>query len=411
MIAADGVLSDISVTGEVSDCKLHGSGHVFFSLADEMSRIDCFLPGAVFRSLSFAPADGMEIVAEGFVSVYEKGGRYSLSIRRLTAAGRGDLAQSFEKLKQKLAAKGYFDEARKKALPVFPLSVAVVTSDTGAAIEDMLKIIRTRNSVCDVLVFPTLVQGHGAAAMIAARIRQVNAGFADTGVIIVGRGGGSSEDLSAFNAETVADAIYASKIPVISAVGHETDFTIADFVADRRAETPTAAAALAVPDTAELRGDLEALLGVLESRTRGIVSRLVLRMRANNMGALILRLKSGLAERGAHTGSLRLRLDHGARRAVGRGARAALLRVNLQNAAERKMERFAARSEACMEKLDALSPLRVLSRGYAIIEDADGRAVTCAGALKAGQAVNAHFADGSAEMGVRTVTVYGRNGG
>jgi len=287
LIASDGVLSDVAVTGEISNFKLHGSGHVYFSLIDEMSRIDCFLPSGIYRGIGMDLSDGKEVVAEGYVNVYEKGGRYSLTIRRLVAAGQGDLSLAFERLKKKLSEKGYFEEVHKKPLPSFPERVAIVTSETGAAVQDMLKIIQARNSVADVFVFPTLVQGAGAAEMIAARIRQVNEDYPETDVMIVGRGGGSAEDLNAFNEEAVADAIFNSVIPVISAVGHETDFTIADFVADVRAETPTAAAAMAVPDTGELLDDIEALFSQVKSGIKGRLSNMELKLRVNNINALL----------------------------------------------------------------------------------------------------------------------------
>jgi len=426
LIAADGVLSDVTVTGEVSNYKLHGSGHVYFSLKDEASRIDCFLPSGIFRGLGFKLTEGAEVVAEGYVNVYEKGGRYTLSVRKLAEAGRGDLALAFEELKKKLAEKGYFDEGRKKPLPRFPLTIAIVTSETGAAISDMQKIITSRNSVVDILIFPTLVQGPDAARMIASRIRRVNADFPGTDVMIVGRGGGSSEDLAAWSEEAVADAIFESRIPVISAVGHETDFTIADFVADRRAETPSAAAALAAPDTAELAEDLGAFLWQIKSRVDGVVSRIGLRIRANNMEALFGRLKSGIAEREARADSLIGRIRASAREGADRMAdlrelRAALrdamakkagreavaelaaFRAALGSAVTIKAERAWHRARAQAEKLGALNPLGVLSRGYAIVEDEGGRAVSRAGALSPGQCIRARFSDGRADATVKNV--------
>ena len=405
LVAADGALSDITVIGEVSNFKRHGSGHVYFSLKDEASRIDCFLPSGIFQGLGFQIADGAEVVAEGYVNVYEKGGRYSLNVRRLTAAGQGDLAQAFERLKRKLSEKGYFDEKRKKPLPAFPLSIAIVTSETGAAASDMVKIVTARNSVADVLIFPTLVQGEGAAEMIAARIRQVNADFPDVGVIIAGRGGGSSEDLWAFNEEAVADAIFESRIPVISAVGHETDFTIADFVADRRAETPTAAAALAAPDTGELSGDVEAIFAQAKGCMAAAVSRAGLRLRAHNMGALIGRLKSGISERGTHAAALAATMRRAVSEKTGRGAELAVFRDGIMHAARAKAERAGYRLRAQSEKMEALDPLRVLSRGYAIIEDEGGRAVSRAAGLREGQKVGARFSDGRAVAVVEDVVV------
>jgi len=390
LIAADGMLSDVCVVGEVSNFKVHGSGHVYFSLIDEASRIDCFLGSGLYRGLGFKMSDGAEVVAEGHVNVYEKGGRYSLTIRRLSEEGRGGLSLDFERLKKKLSEKGYFDESRKKPLPVFPLRIAVVTSETGAAVNDIIKIITTRNSVADVFVYPTLVQGDGAAEMIAARIRQVNADLPLADVMIVGRGGGSSEDLAAFSEEAVADAIFGSSVPVVSAVGHETDFSIADFVADRRAETPTAAAALVCPDTGELREDVEALYSRMKSAIARQYSNCDLRVRANNMGALIGRLKSGVSERGAYLRAIRLRMQGSVKAKVEKG----------ESAAHRQHDR-----------LEALSPLKVLSRGYAIAFDAEGRSVAGAGDLAAGDEAVFRFSDGRVSTVVKEVfSGGGRNG-
>ena len=407
LISADSVLSDIAVVGEVSNFKVHGSGHVFFSLKDDESRIECFLSASAYRRLGFDLAEGEEVVAEGQVNVYEKGGRYSLAVRRLTAAGRGGLAQAFEALKKKLAAKGYFAEERKKPLPVFPLKVAIVTSDSGAAVSDIQKIITSRNSVVSILVFPTLVQGPGAAAMIASRIRLVNAQYRDTDVMIVGRGGGSAEDLWAFNEEAVADAIFESKIPVISAVGHETDFTIADFVADKRAETPSAAAMLAAPDTKELKGDLEAVLSHLRGSIHKIVLQKSMLARANNVGELIVSLKAGVSERETHAVSLHGRMQRAVHAKTGFAADLDRLRGLAGNAVAMKAERSASRFQAQFEKLEALDPLRVLLRGYAIIEDENGRVVGKAGELFSGQGIAARFADGRAKAVIEEVMLDG----
>ena len=394
LIAADGALSDVCVTGEVSNFKVHGTGHVYFSLKDKGSTVSCFLPAGIFRGLGFEIEDGAEVVIEGYVNVYEPGGRYSLTVRRMTASGQGDLSARFEALKKKLLEKGYFDEGRKRALPVFPLSVAIVTSATGAAVADMQRIITERNSVCDVLIFPTLVQGEGAAEMIASRVRQINRDYSFVDVMIVGRGGGSSEDLWAFNEEVLADAIFESAVPVISAVGHEVDFTISDFVADVRAATPTAAAALAVPDTGELREDLEALISQVRGGVRGAVSRAELRVRANNMGALIGRLKSGVSERGTHARALYGMIQRAVHEHAGGVVVLNRLREALGRSVCLRVERAEYRVSALGEKLGVLNPAGVLLRGYAIVEDETGRAVSSVRGLKEGQRIRARLADG-----------------
>ena len=404
LIASDGVLSDIAVTGEVSNYKVHGSGHVYFSLKDTASRLDCFLPAGIYRGLDFKIDEGAEIIAEGYINVFEKGGRYSLTIRQVSlSGGKGDLARAFEGLKHKLAEKGYFETSRKKALPFFPLKIALVTSKTGAAVEDMSKIITARNSAADILIFPTLVQGDGAAVKIASRIRQINVSYPDVDVMIVGRGGGSAEDLWAFNEEPVADAIFESVIPVISAVGHETDFTISDFVADKRAETPTAAAVMAAPDTYELSEDLDALLGQIKGSLAGITSRLELRIRANNMDALLGRLKSGIAERVKHIASIQTGLRYAIIKKTDKKPEIKGRLAGIRNAAFTKAERGAYRLEAQYKRLEALNPLGVLSRGYAIVENEAGRAVGRAAALSEGENINALFFDGSVKASVREI--------
>ena len=214
VLQTDPLLGILSVIGEISNLKYHGSGHVFFSLKDEKSTVNCFLAAGNLRHIRYELAEGMEIIAHGYISVYQAGGRYSLNIRDIDVAGQGDLAAAFEKLKEKLAAEGLFDEAHKKPLPEYPKKIAVVTSETGAAVRDIIKIIKRRNDVTSVLVYPVLVQGPDAAPDIAAAIEDINR-MDDIDIIITGRGGGSMEDLWAFNEEIVARSIYRSVIPVI----------------------------------------------------------------------------------------------------------------------------------------------------------------------------------------------------
>ena len=250
ILQTDPILGNVSVVGEISNLKFHGSGHVYFSMKDEGSRLNCFLPSERAESLRYELSEGMEITASGYIYLYERGGSYSLNIRDIEVAGLGNLSIAFEKLKEKLGKEGLFDAEHKKEIPFFPEKIAVVTSESGAAIRDILKIIKNKNNYVDILIYPVLVQGPAAAGEIAEAICDINENCPDVDTIIVGRGGGAMEELWAFNEEIVARSIYNSNIPVISAVGHETDVTISDFVADRRAETPTAAANLAVPDLA-----------------------------------------------------------------------------------------------------------------------------------------------------------------
>ena len=252
VLTTDPLLGNLTVTGEISNLKYHSSGHLYFSISDENSKINCFFPAQYARGLHYELGDGLAVIIHGYLNVYKKGGTYTLFVRSIEIAGEGNLAMAFQMLKEKLDAEGLFDPAHKKPIPRFPRRIGIVTSNTGAAVRDIIKIIESRTSLTDMIVFPVLVQGSEAAADIAATIDMINRDFDNIDTLIVGRGGGSMEDLWAFNEEIVARAIYRSRIPVISAVGHEIDFTIADFVADRRAETPTAAAEMAVPDIREL---------------------------------------------------------------------------------------------------------------------------------------------------------------
>lgn len=257
VLSTDPLLGNISVTGEISNLKFHGSGHVYFSLIDGNSKVNCFLPSSYAENLSYAPGDGLEVTVQGYINVYKKGGTYTLFVKNIEVSGEGNLSMAFDILKKKLDKEGIFDKEHKKPIPKFPKKLGVVTSETGAAVRDIIKIIKSRTRLTDVTVFPVLVQGQKAAADIAGTLDMINEKFPDTDVLIVGRGGGSSEDLWAFNEEILARAVYRSEIPIISAVGHEIDITICDFAADMRAETPTAAAEMAVPDDGKLREDIE----------------------------------------------------------------------------------------------------------------------------------------------------------
>ncbi len=254
IIGTDPLLGNINVKGEISNMNFHSSGNVFFTIKDDNSTMKCILPWQNAESIKSSVKDGMEAVISGYVSVYKKGGYYSLTVKDIEIEGQGILSIAFEKMKDKLEKEGLFDYKHKKSLPFFPKKIGIITSNTGAAIADMLNIIKNRNNIVDILIYPTLVQGSHAANSIAEGVKDINDRFKDEiDVIIVGRGGGSVEDLWAFNEEALARAIFESKIPIISAVGHEVDFTISDFVADKRAETPTAAAIMAVPNIEDIR--------------------------------------------------------------------------------------------------------------------------------------------------------------
>ncbi len=256
--ASDGLLSNLWIRGEISNFVHHSSGHMYFTLKDDASRIKGVMFMSNARTLTFEPLNGMKVIARGYVSVYERDGQYQFYAQEILPDGIGQLYLAYEQLKKKLESEGLFRTDIKKALPKYPHKIGIVTSPTGAAIRDIITTIKRRYPLVELLVAPTAVQGTGAASAIAESIRLLNQ-EADIDLIIVGRGGGSIEELWAFNEEVVARAIYHSRVPVISAVGHETDYTIADFVADVRAATPTAAAEIAVPNIAELSKGIHSL--------------------------------------------------------------------------------------------------------------------------------------------------------
>ncbi|MBQ4505734.1 MAG: exodeoxyribonuclease VII large subunit [Firmicutes bacterium] len=360
LMASDPILSGVIVRGEISKLVRHSSGHLYFTLKDEGSRLSCFLPSDRAASLRYELSDGMEILAIGSVSLYERGGYYSLNVRDVEVEGEGALSRAFENLKRKLEAEGLFDPSRKKKLPASPKRIAVVTSPTGAAVRDIISTLRRRDPLADVIVYPCLVQGEGAAASIAAAIEDINRGgvFSGVDLMIVGRGGGSAEDLWAFNEEIVARAIYASQIPVISAVGHENDYLISDMAADVRAATPTAAAELASPDIAQLR----------------------YRMELSSPGRMFLFLDDSLAS--------------AQRRAERAFESAGLYAVS-------RIESDARRLEALKAQLDSAHPLKALEAGFVYATDAAGRMIRSAAEALPGQELTLHFADGEAEVTVK----------
>ena len=365
ILATDPILMNLSVKGEISNLTKHSAGHWYFTLKDETSRISCFLPRERVQTLRYDISEGMEVVLYGSVSVYERGGSYSVYVRDLDVQGEGSLKIAFENLRKKLEAEGLFDPALKRTIPAFPKRIGVLTSPTGAAVHDVITTVKRRNPLVNVLVYPCLVQGDGAAASIAEGLSEMNRLFPDLDVIIAGRGGGSAEDLWSFNEEIVARAIRASKIPVISAVGHEVDVTIADYAADLRGATPTAAAELAVPHMA-------ALIDTLSFYTPE-------RLYAN--------LKSGFENYGLKLQRLKESAD---------GSICSLLQQ-----AESRLSQL--KTDA-----DLSNPKHVLQRGYAMVQGEDGSWIESAGHLQPGQPLTLQFADGTALVTVREVNAHER---
>ncbi len=370
----------VLVSGEIANFSMPSSGHYYFALKDERAQLRAVMFRMQNRLLSFRPENGMAVVCRGRLSVYSQRGEIQLLVDALEPLGVGSQQIALEQLKQQLAREGLFAEERKRPLPAFPRIIGVVTSATGAAIHDILNVLRRRGAGLRVVLRPVRVQGEGAAAEIADGIADLNRhGEAD--VLIVGRGGGSAEDLWAFNEEPVARAIFASRIPVISAVGHEIDVTIADLVADLRAPTPSAAAELVVKERRELEGHVDHLIMRL---SRQMESRLALLR--ERLAGLSRRLRGPMADLAAQ----RRHVEHLARRAA--------------LAVEGRLEMAASRLAVFSGRLDALSPLRTLSRGYAIVTRATGGPpLRSASSCSPGDLLTIRFASGSAAVLVEEV--------
>lgn len=382
------MLSGICVRGEISNYKMYPSGHHYFSLKDPTGAIRCVMFKGQALRLRFRPENGMKVLVTGRVSVFPRDGAYQLYCDTMTPEGAGDLALAFEQLKEQLYKEGLFDEAHKKPLPRFPERIAIVTSSAGAAVHDMIRILRRRYPLAKVILLPVRVQGAEAPPEIAGAIR-----YADKwkigDVIITGRGGGSMEDLWAFNDERVARAIYACETPVISAVGHEPDVTISDFVADARASTPSNAAEIAVPDQVELRRQLSDLA---ERMTGSEASRLqALRERVDALGR-----KRVLTDQLAYVQDKRMELLH--------------LQQRLGDLTNAEIARKQKSFTALAASLDAMSPLKVLGRGYAVARNEAGQVLKSSGETHIGERIHVTLGSGGLTAVVDHIEE-ARNGG
>lgn len=372
MMDGDGLLNAVAVKGEISNYKVYPSGHHYFTLKDEGAALKCVMfKGNAFR-LRFRPENGMKVIAMGKISVYPRDGAYQLYCTAMAMDGIGDLYAAFEQLKKKLAAQGLFDPVHKKPLPKYPGTIGIVTSSAGAAVHDMLRILRKRYPLSKVLLLPVRVQGAEAPGEIAAAIRYANYHrLAD--LLIVGRGGGSIEDLWAFNDEIVAHAIFDSQIPVISAVGHEPDVTISDYVADLRAATPSNAAELAVPDQ-------EALRQTLDSMSAAMVTALNRQLKAARKHYEMLSASPALRSPYGYLEQRRNALEMIKNRMVS----AQIQGIN------RKKQRYIAN----ISKLDAMSPLKVLTRGYAMAQTDSGEVIKSVKQVNRGASIHVAISDG-----------------
>ncbi len=390
------ILNNVNVKGEISNFKRHFSGHIYLTLKDEGGVLKAVMFRGAAQKLDFEPKDGMKVTARGRVSVYEAGGSYQLYIEEMRPDGIGSLYEEFERLKRKLAEEGLFDAGHKKPIPRFPQKVGVITAATGAAVRDIINVITRRYPLAEIVLYPAQVQGTGAAETVVKGIEYFNeTNSVDT--IIAGRGGGSIEDLWAFNEEIVARAIFVSHIPVISAVGHETDFTIADFVADMRAPTPSAAAELAVPSMDELMKTTS----VLNDRMIQAMNNYI-RQRQMYLSRLKLKTpKQRIEENSLRLDVVTKRLEHSYTKIVSEQkqqvqslsqAMGNLFKLNLSQQKKRFGE--------TVSKLEALSPLGVLSRGYAIPMD-KGTVIKSAEQMHSGMEFELKMNDGIKECVVK----------
>ncbi|MGN0451245.1 MAG: exodeoxyribonuclease VII large subunit [Acutalibacteraceae bacterium] len=379
LLEGDVHLQSVAVIGELSNFKNHyASGHLYFTLKDADAAIRCVMFRSFAAKIPFVPRDGMQVVLVGRASVYEKDGQYQFYAEQMLPVGEGDLAREFERIKERLKAKGMFEEQYKIPLPKFPKKIAVVTSETGAAVRDILNILSRRWPVAEVIMCPVSVQGESAVSeMLDALDRLYKLNTAD--LIIIGRGGGSAEDLKEFNSEVLAEKIFESPVPIISAVGHETDFSISDFVADLRAPTPSAAAELAAPDRTELEKRLQKYESLLKAALTGKYNYCTARLDKASSTVFkrpedyIINMRAERADRAAE------RLENGF--------------SGLLTERETQLSTLAA-------ELDALSPLKVLSRGYAVTLK-DGKTVKTAAELNRGDSITVKFSDGIAVCEVK----------
>ena len=368
----DAFLSSVAIRGEISNYKMYPSGHHYFSLKDENASLRCVIFRGNAIHLKFRPENGMRIVALGKIAVYPRDGMYQLYCTTMMMDGVGDLHAAFEQLKNKLAAQGLFDASHKKPLPAYPKCIGVVTSSAGAAIHDILRILRKRYPLVKVKLLPVRVQGTEAPAEIAAAIRYANR-YELADLLIVGRGGGSLEDLWAFNDETVAKAIYESKIPVISAVGHEPDVTISDYVADVRAATPSNAAELAVPDQDALRQNLDTAFAAMQSSLQRRLTNARKQLNLLSSSASLQNPTQYILQR-------KQELDHLSTRMV----------AAQKHCIATKKQQYV----SLAAKLDAMSPLKVLTRGYSMTLDPDGTVIRTVRQVTAGCDLDISVSDG-----------------
>jgi exodeoxyribonuclease VII large subunit len=415
---ADPHLRDVHVRGEISNYKQHSSGHMYFTLKDEKARILAVMFSSQSRTMKFAPENGMKVIVKGEISVYEPSGQYQIYIKEMRPDGIGELFLAYEQLKQRLELEGLFAIDTKKAIPLYPRTVGVITSPTGAAIRDVITTIKRRYPIANILVFPALVQGDNAAPSIAKAIAKAN-NMNEIDVLIVGRGGGSIEELWAFNEELVARAIFSSDIPIISAVGHETDFTIADFVADLRAPTPTGAAELAVPHIDELLDRVlqrqTRLLRTMKGKFQFEKERLnrvqksyafryphrLYEQKLEQLDKLTEMLVRGtsrlsLIKKGEHEILYkRLQRNHPSELILEAQKRLDLTNKEMKRAMHHVLSKKQTEFDRILSTLGALSPLKIMERGFSLAYSEDDRLIKSINQVNINEPVQIQLTDGS----------------
>ncbi len=390
----DNNLKNVYVKGELSNFKTYPSGHSYFTLKDEKSQIPAVMFKGRKHSLKFQPEDGMKVIIKGKIEVYERDGKYQLYASTMTEDGIGNLHVAFEQLKKKLKAEGLFDDAHKKEIPKYPGKIGVVTAQTGAAIRDIITTIEKRYPYCEVLVFSTLVQGEQAAAQIVRQIQHAQRFDIDT--LIVGRGGGSIEDLWPFNEEVVARAIYDCEIPVISAVGHEVDFTISDFVADARAPTPTGAAVMAVPDVNEVKFKIVQLTNSLNKNINDKIMQNKTKLKHISEKQIFKNPQSIYEIKSMTLDNLITKLEFSSKNIITEN-RNRLLELENKNIMKNPDEIIRMKREPYLrnlDKLNVLNPLLTLKRGYTLTK-VEGKVVSSAKDVKPGDGLDVEFDDGT----------------
>lgn len=382
----DFALNHIYVRGEVSNCKYHTSGHIYFTLKDKGGAMACVMFAGNRRGLNFRMTEGMSVIVFGSVGVYERDGRYQLYAREIMREGVGQLYEAYEALKKKLLAEGLFDETHKKRIPRYPERLGIVTARTGAAVQDIINVSLRRNPWIQIVFCPAQVQGDGAAASVVRAIHALEDYGVD--VMIVGRGGGSIEDLWAFNEEIVARAVYDCTVPVISAVGHETDTTIIDFAADLRAPTPSAAAELAVPDMRVVLGQIDSYTEALDSAMQDCIDRCRRKLDGYERIFRYLSPKSRINDKRQRLMSVEERM---------------------QTAMKRKLELTKGRLAVDAQRLEGMSPLKQLERGYAYVSDEQGHGITVIDQVAEGSLLRVAVTDGEIDAVVTGIRAMRRD--